>query len=136
MASVECKSVGDAHAVVVACGHAAQAQKMDRSLRHELQKTVVIPGDAPDRFAKIHDHIMRHTLLRCAEQIRNDPDVERSTLDRLDKEAAAVADFLKLFNGDWSSAWPIHYCNGCHGSKEEVINHMHACCCEIDLMCA
>ena len=58
--------------------------------------------------------------------MRNDPAVEQSALDRLAKAAAAVADFLKLFNGDWSSPWLIHYCNGCHASKEEVIDHMHA----------
>ena len=91
--SVERHSVGDAYAITVACGHPAHAAKMDRSLRRELKRTVVIPGVAPARPAVIHKEIMRHTLLRRAELIRNDPDVVQGQLDRLDKFAAAVADF-------------------------------------------
>ena len=133
--SAERKRVGDAHAIVVACGHPAHAVKLQASLKKVLSRTVVIPGDPPSRFAAVHRNLVQHTILRRAELIRSDPNVDQSVLDRLGKVIAAVPQFLALFNGDWSSAWPIHYLSGSHDSKEEVIDHMLACRCEVDLLC-
>ena len=133
--SAERKRFGDAHAIVVACGHPAHAVKLQASLKKVLSRTVVIPGDPPSRLGAVHRNLVQHTILRRVELIQSDPNVDQSVLDRLEKVIAAVPEFSALCNGDWSSPWPIHYLNGSHASKEEVIDHMFACCCEVDLLC-
>ena len=125
--------VGDVHAIVVACK--AHAVNLQAALQRVLSRTVVIPCDPPGRLAAIHKDLVQPTILRHAELIRSDPQMDQSLFNWLDKVIAMVPQFLALFNGDWSSPWPIHYLSGSHASKQKVIDHMFACCCELDLLC-
>ena len=135
IATTEGKSVGDLHAVAVACGAPSHSVALLGALEKLVEEPMIFPGPPPVEFTMRNRDVAKRTLLRKSELISSDTFMDCSPLDLQAAYEDAVDRFLAVFNGDWRSRRPQHYCDGCHGSPEEVSSHMAASANDVDLMC-
>ena len=115
--------MGDVHAIIVAGGQVAHAERLRDEFRTLLSDVRSFWGSAPlDEYKVRNLETVRHTLSRDSEFVVGDSILDTSHLSRADADDDTAIKFCTMFNGCWSSHTVQHFCHGCHapGDEQEV----------------
>ena len=127
-------TVGNVYAIAFSCSTSALQRRLQAALKVFLQDLVFVRGEPSATNTRRNRTIMRHTFRRSGCTVAGVDTFDGPSAGLEEDLGEAAEEFLRLWNGDWNSVFPIHVCQGCCESREQAILLLFAAACKLDIL--